>query len=109
MTVKRGKQWLWQEASQRPVLVGCMRDQQRLRRQCEAEIRIAIGTFFFFKRKLFCEGKQSRAVPEGLMGACVLPAEDLRTSLYIEGNDVGGGEKWKAQGRWNWEGEMNGT
>lgn len=46
MTVKRGKQWLWQEASQRPVLVGCMRDQQRLRRQCEAEIRIAIGTFF---------------------------------------------------------------
>lgn len=48
-------------------------------------------------------------MPEGLMGACVLPAEDLRTSLYIEGNDVGGGEKWKAQGRWNWEGEMNGT
>lgn len=46
VTVKQGKQWLWQEASQRPVLVGCMRDQQRLRRQCEAEIRIAIGTFF---------------------------------------------------------------
>lgn len=48
-------------------------------------------------------------MPEGLMGACVLPAEGLRTSLYIEGNDVGGGEKWKAQGRWNWEGEMNET